>query len=88
MGPRLVMDLRRLQGLKEKENGCLFSVKVDWPIVVGQKVERNQSLKLDKGDEPIAAECLNNGRLQAAFRVYAYKMHLKREKRTTAVILR
>jgi hypothetical protein len=82
------MDLRRLQGLKEKENGCLFSVKVDWPIVVGQKVERNQSLKLDKGDEPIAAECLNNGRLQAAFRVYVYKMHLKREKRTTAVILR
>ena len=51
------MDLRRLQGLKEKENGCLFSVKVDWPIGGGQKVETNQSLKLDKGDEPIAAEC-------------------------------
>lgn len=87
MGPRLVIDLSRLQGLKEKENGSLFSVKVDWPTAAGQKVERNQSLKLDKGDEPIAAECLNNGKLQAAFRVYVYKMHLKREERTTVVIL-
>lgn len=88
MGPRLVMDLGGLQGLKEKENASLFSIKVDWPTVAGQKVERNQSLNLDKGDEPTAAECLNNGRLQAALRVYVCKMHLKRQERTTVVILR
>ena len=82
------MDLSGLQGLKEKENARLFSVKVDWSTVAGQKVERNQSLNLDKGDEQTAAECLNNGRLQAALRVYVCKMYLKREERTTAVILR
>ena len=50
MGPRLVVDLSRLQGQKEKENGDLFPINVDWPTVAGQKAERNQSLNLDKGD--------------------------------------
>ena len=54
-GPRLVMDLSGLQGLKEKENARLFSVKVDRSTVAGQKVERNQSLNLDKRDEQTAA---------------------------------
>lgn len=63
MGPSLHVARHRVEGKEERENGDPLPIKVDWPTLARKKAERSQNLILDKGDESIIGECLNNGRL-------------------------